>query len=68
MQEGNEIDKYDLNHLKLKRRPFMTLYVTLVGKYSDYSNDKCAKNDLILYKIDDDDPNILPINTAIEVG
>lgn len=45
----------------------MTLYVTLVGKYYDNFNDLCTKNELILSNIEDDDPNILTINSDIEV-
>lgn len=45
----------------------MTLYVTLVGKYYDNYDDLCIKDELILSKIEDDDPNILSINSDIEV-
>lgn len=45
----------------------MTLYVTLVGKYYDNFEDLHPRNELILCKIEDDDPNILAINSDFEV-
>lgn len=69
MQEGNEIDKYDLNHSKLKRHPFMTLNVMVVGKFYDNFDDFTTKqNQCDLYKHNiDDDPSLLAVNIVHKV-
>lgn len=55
-QEGNEVDKYNLNHPKLIHRPFMTLYIMVVGKFYDNFHDLPAQqNHFNLYKNDDED-------------
>lgn len=53
------MDKYDLNHRKLIRRPFMTLNVLLVGKFhKNIENLSTNREKLGLYRNDDDDPDI----------
>lgn len=66
-QEGNEIDKYDLNHPKLKRRPFMTLNIMLVGKFHNEIDGSFAANENFQKNDDQDDPNILPMQRMHEV-
>lgn len=58
-QDGNDVDKYDLNHPKLKRRPFMTLNVLVVGKFHNNFSDLSEQNDSVLYERDQDDPDLL---------
>lgn len=69
-QEGNEVDKYDLNHPKLIHRPFMTLYIMAVGKFYDDFHDLPAskKNHFNLYASDDkDDPTVWTDETMPKV-
>uniref|UniRef100_A0A336M3T0 CSON009294 protein n=1 Tax=Culicoides sonorensis TaxID=179676 RepID=A0A336M3T0_CULSO len=56
---GNFLREYNPASLKLRRRPFMTLTVSVVGKYADDVEDHADKMDSELYQIDPDDPNIL---------
>lgn len=58
-QNGNDVDKYDLNHPKLKRRPFMTLNVLVVGKFYDNFSDLSKQNDRVFYERGVDDPDLL---------
>ncbi|XP_053695545.1 dynein axonemal heavy chain 3 [Sabethes cyaneus] len=44
---------------KLKRKPFMTLTVSVVGKPDTEIDKNTEKSDLSLYEADDDDPSIL---------
>lgn len=53
---------------KLQRRPFMTLNVSVVGKYHETLDDLRDRNNSILYKIDENDPNILTMNSASVVS
>lgn len=53
---------------KLQRRPFMTLNVSVVGKYHETLDDLRDRNNSILYKIDENDPNILTMNSALVVS
>lgn len=53
---------------KLQRRPFMTLNVSVVGKYHETLDDLRDRNNSILYKIDENDPNILTMDSALVVS
>lgn len=53
---------------KLQRRPFMTLNVSVVGKYHETLDDLRDRNNSILYKIDENDPNILTMDAALVVS
>lgn len=69
-QEGNEVDKYNLNHPKLIYRPFMTITTLVVGKFYDNFHDlpSTKENHFSIYKDDDeDDPNILFDNSMPKV-
>ena len=57
-KDGNLLNFYNPRNFKLKRRPFMTLIVSVVGKHEE-ENDNHSERDSALYKIDEDDPNIL---------
>lgn len=69
-QEGNEFDVYDLNHPKLKRHPFMTLNVMVVGKFYDNFDGLTAKQSQcdMLDCHAEDDPHLLAGAEAHEVG
>lgn len=45
----------------------MTLNISVVGKFHENSSDLCDKNDSTLYQMDEDDPNILPMDSPYEV-
>lgn len=64
---GNFLREYNPASLKLRRRPFMTLTVSVVGKYADDVEDHADKMDSELYQIDPDDPNILAMELDAEV-
>jgi dynein heavy chain len=57
-KDGNLLHTYNPKSSKLKRRPFMTLIVSVVGKHEE-ENDELSEKDSALYQIDEDDPNIL---------
>lgn len=57
-KDGNLLHVYNPKSSKLKRRPFMTLIVSVVGKHEDEGDD-ISEKDSALYQIDEDDPNIL---------
>lgn len=57
-KDGNLLHTYNPKSSKLKRRPFMTLIVSVVGKHEE-DNDESSEKDSALYQIDEDDPNIL---------
>jgi dynein heavy chain, axonemal len=58
-KDGNLLHVYNPKSSKLKRRPFMTLIVSVVGKH-DEEGDELSEKDSALYQVDDqDDPNIL---------
>lgn len=59
--------EYNPASLKLRRRPFMTLSVSVVGKYMEDVEDHADKGDSELYQIDPDDPNILSMDLDPEV-
>lgn len=65
---GNFLREYNPASLKLRRRPFMTLTVSVVGKYADDIVDHADKGDSELYQIDPDDPNILSMELDSEVN
>lgn len=54
--------------MKLKRRPFMTLIVSVAGKFYDEIEMSPEKPDSILYQVNEDDPNILSMKIDYEVG
>lgn len=66
-KSGNFLREYNPASLKLRRRPFMTLTVSVVGKYADDVEDHADKMDSELYQIDPDDPNILSMELDAEV-
>lgn len=57
-KHGNLLQIYNPKSSKLKRRPFMTLIVSVVGKHEE-DGDEVSEKDSALYQIDEDDPNIL---------
>lgn len=57
-KDGNLLNVYNPKSSKLKRRPFMTLIVSVVGKHGE-EGDELSEKDSALYQIDEDDPNIL---------
>lgn len=57
-RHGNLLKDYNPKSSKLKRRPFMTLIVSVVGKHEE-ENDESSEKDSALYQIAEDDPNIL---------
>jgi dynein heavy chain len=57
-KSGNLQHVYNPKSSKLKRRPFMTLIVSVVGKHEE-EGDELSERDSALYQIDEDDPNIL---------
>lgn len=67
LQGGNFLKEYNPASLKLRRRPFMTLSVSVVGKYIDDVEDHADKGDSELYQVDPDDPNILSMELDPEV-
>lgn len=62
------MDKYHYNHPKLKRRPFMTLNISVVGKFFENLEDLYDKNTSILYRVEEDDPNMLAMNAISQVA
>lgn len=62
------MDKYDLNHPAIKRRPFMTLNISVVGKFHETLEDLYDKNNLFAYQVEEDDPNILSMNSPFIVS
>ncbi|XP_055840841.1 dynein axonemal heavy chain 3 isoform X1 [Episyrphus balteatus] len=56
--DGNHIDEYDLFHPKLKRRPFMTIIVSVVGKHFEPMLDAETQSTSTIYKIDPSDPRL----------
>lgn len=62
------MDKYDLNDPKIKRRPFMTLNVSVVGKFYDKLEDLYDKNTAMLYQVEEDDPDLLSMNSPLVVS
>lgn len=59
--------EYDLNHPNIKRRPFMTLNISVVGKFYENLEDLYDKNTCILYRVEEDDPNLITMNSPYEV-
>lgn len=59
--------EYDLNHPNIKRRPFMTLNVSVVGKFYENLEDLYDKNTCILYRVDEDDPNLITMKSPYVV-
>lgn len=59
--------EYDPNHPLLKRRPFMTMYLSVVGKYCDPLPDLYDKKMAMLYETDPHDPNLLSMDSPLEV-
>lgn len=57
-KDGNLLQEYNPKSSKLKRKPFMTLIVSVVGKHEDES-EEITEKDSALYQVDEDDPNIL---------
>jgi dynein heavy chain len=57
-KDGNLLHVYNPKSSKLKKRPFMTLIVSVVGKH-DEEGDELSEKDSALYQVDEDDPNIL---------
>lgn len=57
-----------MHDLKLKLQPFMTLNVSVVGKYHETLDDLKDRNNSILYKIDENDPNILSMDSTFVVS
>lgn len=57
-KDGNLLNVYNPKSSKLKRRPFMTLIVSVVGKHEE-EGDELSERDSALYIVDEDDPNIL---------
>lgn len=45
----------------------MTLNISVVGKFHENPSDLCDKNDSVLYQMDEDDPNILPMDSPYAV-
>lgn len=64
-KHGNLLQVYNPRSSKLKRRPFMTLIVSVVGKH-DEEGDEVSEKDSALYQIDEDDPNILSMELKSE--
>lgn len=64
-KHGNLLNVYNPRSSKLKRRPFMTLIVSVVGKHEE-EGDECSEKDSALYQIDEDDPNILSMELKSE--
>lgn len=60
--------EYDLNHPNIKRRPFMTLNVSVVGKFYENLEDLYDKNTGLLYRVEEDDPNLISMNSPFEVS
>ena len=56
-QDGNLMDEYDIFHPKLKRKPFMTIVVSIVGKHFEQPLKEDPSTSMI-YKIDPDDPQL----------
>jgi dynein heavy chain, axonemal len=64
-KQGNLLNVYNPTSSKLKRRPFMTLIVSVVGKHEE-EGDETSEKDSALYQIDEDDPNILSMELRSE--
>lgn len=58
---------YDVDHPLIKRRPFMTMYVSVVGKYCDPLPNVYDKHVVMLYEPDPKDPNLLSMHSPLEV-
>lgn len=62
------MDKYDINHQLVRRRPFMTLNISVVGKFHENIEELYDKNTAIAYQVEEDDPNILSMNSPFVVS
>lgn len=62
------MDKYDINHPLVQRRPFMTLNISVVGKFHENIEELYDKNTTITYQVEEDDPNILSMNSPFVVS
>lgn len=59
---------YDVNDSLIKRRPFMTMYLSVVGKYCDPLPKMYDKQTSMLYETDPNDPNLLSMDSPLEVS
>lgn len=62
------MENYDRDDPKIKRRPFMTLNISVVGKFYENLEDLYDKNTAILYQVAEDDPNVLSMNSPFVVS
>lgn len=62
------MDKYDINHPLVQRCPFMTLNISVVGKFHENIEELYDKNTTITYQVEEDDPNILSMNSPFVVS
>lgn len=58
---------YDVNHPLIKRRPFISMYLSVVGKYCDPLPNVYDKHVAMLYEPVPQDPNLLSMNSPLEV-
>lgn len=58
---------YDVNHPLIKRRPFMTMYLSVVGKHCDPLPELYDKQVAMLYETDPNDPNLVSMDSPLEV-
>lgn len=56
---------YHLGHPLVKRTPFITLNVTVVGKHCDPLDEPYDRNASMLYQVDEDDPNVLSMESPL---
>lgn len=56
---------YKIDNPLIKRTPFITLNVTVVGKHCDPLDDLDDRNASMLYQVDEDDPSVLTMESPL---
>lgn len=66
-QEGNFMrNGYNPDHPLIKRTPFITMNVSVVGKHCDTLDEMYDKTASMLYSVDENDPSVLSMESPLD--